>query len=329
VKLAVHLLRLPYGEEAMSHLLARLSPEIELTTGPELPDPAGYQVLIAGRPCREHLVASPRLRALIVPWAGIPPETRELMAEFPGITVHNLHHNAQPVAEVALTLLLAAAKFVVPLDRSMRAGDWTPRYEASPSILLQGKTALILGYGAIGRRLAGLCRGIGMETIATRRHASTTLQRDAEGTLIAPAAALHDLLPRADALLVCLPHTSETNGLIGAAELALLLPHAILVNVARGPIVDEGALYQALRSGSLYAAGLDVWYNYPTDDEGRPNTPPSQYPFHELDNLVMSPHRGAASTETERLRVEHLADLLNAAARGEPMPNRMDLEAGY
>jgi phosphoglycerate dehydrogenase-like enzyme len=329
VKLAVHLLRLPYGDEAMSHLRDRLSPEIALTVGPTLPEPAGFQVLIAGRPEREHILASPWLQALIVPWAGIPDETKQLMAGFPDVSVHNLHHNAQPVAEAALALLLAASKFIIPLDRSMRAGDWTPRYESSPTLLLHGKTALILGYGAIGRKVARLCRGLDMETIATRRHASMPLEQDAAGTIIAPAKALRDLLPQADALFICLPHTAETDGLIGMEELTLLPAHAVLVNIARGPIVDEEALYQALRTGALYAAGLDVWYNYPSGEEDRTHTPPSRFPFHALENVVMSPHRGAGSTETERLRVEHLADLLNAAARGDPMPNRVDLAAGY
>ncbi len=327
--LSVHLLRLPFTDEATSYLRARLSPEIRLTVGPELPEPADYQVLIAGRPQREQIEASSNLQALIVPWAGIPESTRELMLDFPQIAVHNLHHNAQPVAELAVALLLAAAKFVVPLDESMRAGDWTPRYESSPSLLLQGRTALVLGYGAIGRRVARLCRGLGMETLATRRHASLPPQRDAEGTLVAPASALRELLPRAEALLICLPHTPETDGLLGPGELALLPPQAVLVNVARGPIVDEAALYGALRDGGLYAAGLDVWYNYPTDEKSRASTSPSNYPFHELENVVMSPHRGAASTETEQLRMDHLAALLNAAARGETMPNRVDLEAGY
>jgi phosphoglycerate dehydrogenase-like enzyme len=327
--ISVHLLGPSNSQDALDYLRSRLSPQIRLTSGPDLPDPADYQILISGHPQREHVTASPNLQALVVPWAGIPDATRQLMAEFPGIAVHNLHHNAQPVAELALALLLAAAKFVVPLDRSMRSGDWTPRYESSPSLLLQGKTALILGYGAIGRRVARLCRGLGMETIATRRHASLPPERDEEGVLVAPAQALNDLLPEADALLVCLPRTPETDGLIGAPELALLPSHAVLINVARGPIVDEEALYYALRDGTLYAAGLDVWYNYPSGEAARSHTPPSEYPFHELENVVMSPHRGAASTETERLRMDHLAELLNTAARGEPMPNRVDLEAGY
>ncbi|MFN2168962.1 MAG: hydroxyacid dehydrogenase, partial [Anaerolineae bacterium] len=77
------------------------------------------------------------------------------------------------------------------------------------------------------------------------------------------------------------------------------------------------------------AAGLDVWYRYPEDKAARSNTPPAAYPFHELDNVVMSPHRAGHTAEAETLHLEHLARLLNAAARGEPLPNPVDLEAGY
>ncbi len=111
--------------------------------------------------------------------------------------------------------------------------------------------------------------------------------------------------------------------------MALLPPQAILVNVGRGPIVVEKALYQALCNGALYAAGLDVWYNYPADKASRSNTPPSQYPFHELDNVVMSSHRGGLTTEVEAERLTHLTTLLNAAAQDKPMPNRVDLAARY
>jgi phosphoglycerate dehydrogenase-like enzyme len=321
--LSVHLLQLPYTQETVAELRAQLHPEVYLTAGLELPSPATFRILVAGRPSREHLLASPHLEALVVPWAGIPDPTRDLLREFPHLAVHNLHHNALPVAEQAIALLLAVCKFVVPMDRALRAHDWRPRYEPNPSLLLQGRTALVLGYGAVGRQVARLCQGLGMDVVAVRRKATAGTDR------VAGIDKLHSLLPRAGAVLICLPLTPETEGLIGAAELALLPPEAVLVNVGRGPVVDEAALFQALRDRRLYAAGLDVWYNYPPDEASRSHTPPSRYPFHELDNVVMSPHRAGGSTETERLRVAHLAEMLNAAARGEPLPNRVNLAAGY
>jgi phosphoglycerate dehydrogenase-like enzyme len=329
MSLHVLLLHLPRDESAVVELTARLDPGVTLSLGPELPDPPDYEVLVTGRPERAQIEASPHLRALIVPWAGIPETTRQLMRDYQNVAVHNLHHNALPVAEHALALLLAAAKFIVPMDRALRNHDWRPRYEANPSILLEGKTALILGYGAIGQKLAQFCRGLDMEVRGIRQRAPSGGETLPDGVRLFPVEALHRLLPKTDALIVCLPHTSETTGLVGAWELALLPPQAILVNVGRGPVVDEQALYEALRGGHLYAAGLDVWYHYPEHEADRADTPPASYPFHELPNVVMSPHRAGGSTETDRLRMIHLAALLNAAARGEPMPNRVDLDAGY
>jgi phosphoglycerate dehydrogenase-like enzyme len=311
----------------LEFLREQLLPGIRVAVGPELPGPAAYEVLVAGRPDRDQITASPALRALIVPWAGIPDKTRELMLDYPSIAVHNLHHNAVPVAELAVALLLAAAKSVIRLDRALRRDDWTPRYEGKCSLLVAGRTALVLGYGAVGREVARLCRALGMHVVAVRRHIPPG---SAEGPdEVHPAADLDALLPRADALFICLPHTPATDGLIGERQLALLPAGALLVNMGRGPIVDEGALFRALQEGRLFGAGLDVWYNYPADPQARPHTPPATHPFGELENVVMSPHRGGQSDRTERLRMEHLAQLLNAAREGRPIPNRVDLAAGY
>ncbi len=324
--LRAHLLY-EYDSTALDRLRGQLRPDVHLTVGTDPPQPADYQVLITGRPERAQLNASPNLQTLVIPWSGLPTQTRELMLEFPQVAVHNLHHNALPVAEMVLTLLLAAAKRIVPIDRTFRQHDWTPRYQPNPSILLEGKTALILGYGAIGTRVACMCRGLGMNVIGVRRQPAPPADDCPDE--IQPAEALHQLLPRANALLICLPHTPATDGLIGQAELDLLPADALLVNVGRGEIVDQAALYAALRDGRLHGAGLDVWYNYPPDEASRAHTPPADYPFHELDNVIMSPHRAGGSQETHLLRMDHLARLLNAAAEGQEIPNSVDLDAGY
>jgi phosphoglycerate dehydrogenase-like enzyme len=240
-----------------------------------------------------------------------------------------LHHNALPVAEHAIALLLAASKYLIPMDRALRADDWRPRYRPNPSILLEGKTALVLGYGAIGQKVAQLCQGLGMDVRAIRRHGQGGSDKEANGVAVFPLEALAPLLQVANVLIVCLPHTPETEGLIGEEELGLLPADAVLVNIGRGPIVDEVALYEALCDGTLYAAGLDVWYQYPPDEESRARTAPSNLEFSALDNVVMSPHRAGGSRDTEMLRMDHLADMLNSGAEGGPIPNRVDLGAGY
>ena len=314
---------LPRGRpEFVGLLRAAVEPRVRLHVG-KRPDPASYEVLVAGRPKAEDVSAASALRTVVIPWAGVPPDTLTLMRDFPGIALHNLHHNAAPTAELAVALLLAAAKCIVPLDGALRKHDWRPRYEQTRSVLLCGKTVLVLGYGEIGKRVAAACRALGMQVAGVRR--ATECTRDE----IHPPDALHELLLRAQAVVVCLPLTAQTEGMLGARELALLPEGALLVNIGRAAIVDEDALYEALTSGRLGAAGLDVWYDYPPDEAARAHTPPSRHPFGELDNVVLSPHRGGLCKETEALRAAALAELLLAAADGAPLSGRVDLDAGY
>ncbi|MFI5384918.1 MAG: NAD(P)-dependent oxidoreductase [Fimbriimonadales bacterium] len=290
------------------------------------------EMLIEGRAQREQIEACPNLKWVVVPFAGVPHATIELVREFPAISLHNLHHNAPHTAEAALALLFAAAKQIVPMDSAMRHNDWRPRYTPEWAVLLEGKTCLILGYGEIGRRIGAALQAIGMKVMAIRRNPSGPDERGPDH--------LHALLPSADVLMIAIPHNQETDGMIGARELDLMPDGAILVNVARAQIVDEEALFKALKSGRLHSAGLDVWYRYPQEEgsavpgyfvapASAADTPPSRFPFRELRNVVMSPHRGGAAAGTEAHRVRHLARLIEAAASGQPVPNRVNLDLGY
>jgi phosphoglycerate dehydrogenase-like enzyme len=218
---------------------------------------------------------------------------------------------------------------VLPLDAALRRGDWRPRYEPDQAVILQGKRALVLGYGAVGRRIAAICRGMGMRVSAIRRRPEA---REA-GCLdeVHGSEALSALLPGADALLIALPLTDSTSGLLGEREIGLLPRRTIVVNVGRGRVVDERALYEALASRSIRAAGIDVWYQYPKSEDERARTPPSEFPFHELPNVVMSPHRAGAFgvADLEAARVEAIADAVNAAARGDAIPSPVNVAEGY
>ena len=331
MSLHVHILNL-YSTAPIEELRTQLHPEIVLTVGAEQAGdrvPPETQILVSGFPQREHIAAAPGLRALIVPFAGVPAETRVVLLDFPHVPIYALHYNVAPTAEMAVALLLAAAKLIVPLDADLRRFDWRRRYGVTAATTLDGKTALILGYGLIGRHIAPALRGLGMAVIGVRRRPATPGEGDLEGVEIVGAADLHAVLPRADALIVVLPETPETVGIVGARELALLRPGALLVNVGRGPTVDEEALYAALCDGTLRAAGIDVWYQYPQSREARVGTPPARFPFHELENVVLSPHRAGWISEAEHDRMAGLAAMLNAAAEGREMSGRIDKELGY
>ncbi len=324
--LNVHLPTLP-APDTLDKLRPLLRADVRLSRGPVAEQPADTDILVAGAVTAEQLAASPGLRAVIVPFAGIPFGTQELLREHPNIDLHNLHFNDVSTGEMALALLLAAARHVAEFDRRLRRGDWRWDDARHPTDTFPGKTALILGYGAIGRRVAPVCQALGMHVIGVRRHEPQAAEE--EGVRLYSVAHLHELLPRADVLICLLPHTHETEGLLGAAELALLPAHCVLVNVGRGPVIDEEALYTALAARRIRAAGLDVWYQYPKGEEERASTFPSRLPFHELDNVVMTPHRAGWLQSFETLRVAALADLLNAAAAGKAMPNRVDKQLGY
>jgi len=318
----VHFPRKP-DPDSLADLQSALDPGIELTFGDLSDVRSDVRILIAGRPTREELDALPDLETLIIPWTGIPLETLELARGRRGLKVHNLHYNAAPTAELAVALLLAAAKRIIPFDRELRQGDWSMRYEDSGVILLDGKHALILGYGRIGQRIARALEGLGVVVSAVSRSGQGRLPR------LYSQDKLQDLLPHADFLIVALPLTRETKGMVSDKELGLLPSSAVLVNIARGSIVDQKALYQALAEKRIAAAGLDVWYNYPEYEAARRNTMPGDYPFQELGNVVLSPHRAANVIESDKLRMESLAALLNQAAAGEPMDNQVDLLLGY
>ena len=214
--LHVHILEEP-TPAVLGYLRNQLPADVRVTAG-EIGTNAAHHVLVAGIPGADELDASAELHTLIIPWAGLPRATRTLLLERPHVAVHNIHHNAAPAAEHAIALLLAAAKFLVPADRALRDNDWTPRYEPDRSIMLSGATALVLGYGEIGRRVAQMCRGIGMRVLAVRRRPEQTPSECPDE--IHPPDALEDLLPRADAVLICLPYTERTKGILSAKQVS-------------------------------------------------------------------------------------------------------------
>jgi len=290
-----------------------------LTHGSE-PHPE-TQIWSTGSASPETLDALPQLRGIIVPWAGVPEKLIEALQTRPQISLHNLHHNADATAEMAVALLLSASRQLPRADRQIREGCWGMRFGLPEPTLLHGRTALILGCGSIGIRVARICRAMGMKVVGVRRAKAPT-----DPTWMHGFSELQSLLPKAHALIVTAPLTSETRGMIGAVELALMPPGGILVNVGRGAIVDEEALFGALKSGHLAAAGIDTWYTYPKGDEA---CLPSRFPFHELENVTMSPHRGGAASQVEGERVRHMVKLAKALAAGDSSICRVDLARGY
>jgi glyoxylate reductase len=210
-------------------------------------------------------------------------------------------------ADLTLALILAATRRVAEGDRLIRSGaSWAWGMSFMLGTDLRGKLLGIVGLGGIGQRVGARARAFGMEIAY---HSRRPAPAEVTATLEAERLPLDALLERSDVLSLHCPLTPETYHLIGAAELERMKPTAILVNAARGPIVDEAALAAALAAGEIAAAGLDVY-------EREPLVEPRLL---ELDNAVLAPHLGSATVETRAAMAELAARNAIAAARGEPL----------
>src|SRR2546426_8542749 len=207
------------------------------------------------------------------------------------------------------------------IDAALRRGAWESQWGVDsppppPWPELAGKTLGILGYGRIGHALARRARAFDMDVCAIRRDVTRS---DAEGlAFLGGPDALDEVLRRADYLAITLSLNDATRDLLGERELGLMKPTAVLVNVARAEIVDEDALYRALVDKRLGGAALDVWYRYPK--EAGP-TLPARRPFHELANVLMTPHVSGWTEGMLAARATLIAENIRRTARGEPPLN--------
>jgi len=322
------------AEATIAQLMERLGGAVSIAASQVSPDDPDYDVLIAVSPPPGFIGACEDLRTVIIPQAGLTASMRSALSGHNLISAHNCHHNA------AAWLLLACAKFTNRADSDLRNGDWALRYSERPQIVLKHKSALILGYGSIGRAIAPICSAMGMRVTAVRRSLGHTDPSTADPLAADPLAAdpdvtvhavedLDELLPNADVLICALPSTPDTRQLVGTRQIGLLPRDAIVVNIGRAEQIDERALYDALKSRHLAGAGLDVWSIEPGLTP--PETPmlPSSLAFHELDNVVLSPHKAGWLPEDDPALVDALASLLRAVAAGEDVPNLVDVDRGY
>ena len=215
----------------------------------------------------------------------------------------------ETVADFTFALLLAAARNVLKGDKYTRSGAWKV-YD--PNILwgaeIHGATLGIVGMGRIGRAVARRAKGFDMKVLYHNRHRAEQWEQE----LGVQYAAFETLLSQADFVIILTPLSEKTEGLIGKKELSLMKNTAILINTARGPIVDSQALVEALQNGVIAGAGLDVF---------DPEPPPADDPLLALDNVVLTPHLGSATVKTRTRMGVMSAENLLAGLRGEPLPN--------
>jgi len=268
----------------------------------------GADVIVVGgaRLSREFFTALPDLKGVVRLGIGVDNIDFAAATEL-GIVVGNIpDFCSDEVAEHAIGLALAVARKIVLADRKSRRGEWVPGMDAQlrPMRRLNGQTIGLIGLGKIGRCTAAKAKGLGLKVIAYDPYANTEAAKAAGITLMS----LEELLPQTDILSLHVPETAETRNIINVRTLALLKPGAILVNVARGAVVDETALAAALASGRLAGAGLDVLQKEPIQ---------LPHPLTEFENVVFTCHYASLSEESYAIMRQQTSEQAVQIIRGE------------
>jgi D-3-phosphoglycerate dehydrogenase / 2-oxoglutarate reductase len=210
-----------------------------------------------------------------------------------GVIVHTIKgYGDTAVAEHAIALMFAAARDVARMDREVRAGVWTPQ----EGVQLHGKTLGVIGLGGIGREVARMGRGIGMHVIGWNRTRRAGV----------PLVELDTLLERADVVSINLTLHDETHGFLTAERIAQMKPGAILVNTARGALVDEAALIEALTSGRIRHAGLDVFHDEPLKPD---------HPLAKMENVTLTSHAAFRTLEASMTLLRRAIDIVKKITR--------------
>ena len=259
---------------------------------------------VAGLVEQDLFKTGPRLRLIQLLSAGYDESDLEA-ARGAGVPVcNNGGANSVAVSEHAVLLMLAVSRQLVRQHLSVTAGNWrgnqTPRVHE-----VREKTLGIIGLGTIGKKTARLAQAFGMRVIY---YDISRLPEDQEDLLNVRFRLLRELLKEADVVSLHTPLNPSTKHLIGPSELALMKPSAILVNTARGPVVDEVALHRALIDGTISAAGLDVFDQEPPEPDN---------PLFTLDNVILTAHLAGPTFESNTARVRNAFDNVQRVSRGE------------
>jgi len=275
----------------------------------------------------------PELRWVQLHFAGVDFVSNTQLLQTPEVIITTLSGAAAPqMAEYALTMLLALSHRLPELHAGQERTEWPrDRWERYRPVELRTSTVGIVGYGSIGRELARLLRALGSTVLATKRDVMHPADSgymipglgDPGGDMfhrLYPSQAVKSMFKECDFVVVGLPATPETRGLIGAEELAALKPSAYLVNIARGGIVDQSALITALQEKRLAGAALDVFTEEPLH---------ANSPLWKMPNVIISPHIGGMSVNYNRRALDLFTENIKRYLTGSLLLNRYDVKKGY
>jgi len=218
-----------------------------------------------------------------------------------GCVVCNTNQHSEPIAEYVMLGILEFAVNMRHMDRELRQGRWTYGGSIVRGLKhseIQNKTIGFIGFGHIAKRVTELATPFGMQFIAISRNPKA----DARLKWWKDSSNLEALLMESDYVLITAPLSESTRDLINESTLKRMKPSGVIINVARGPIINEAAIYKALKNHQIGGALLDVWYQYASTDNLEMH--PSEFPFHELDNVIMTPHTASWTDQLDKRRID-------------------------
>jgi phosphoglycerate dehydrogenase-like enzyme len=314
-----------HGENAasFSHDFQRLVGEAtqisvlpDVLTGPANAQTYADADVIVGVKFSRELPQPRQLQLFHVPGAGY--DAVDLEAIPASAVVCNCFGHEQAIAEYVMAALLERHVPLADADRQLRQGNWTYT-SGSPDRVhgeLAEKTIGLLGFGHIGKAIAARAKAFEMKVhVANRSPVPASPLVDRSFALNS----LAEFWSSADFFVVSVPSNAETVGMVNAGSFAAMREAAVILNVGRGPTIDERSLYEALKTRRIAGAVIDTWYTYPSP--GHPSALPSKFPFHELPNVVMTPHMSGWTTGTINRRRLTIADNIGRRAAGRPCVN--------
>jgi phosphoglycerate dehydrogenase-like enzyme len=275
-----------------------------------------YNWSLSGTLLREVFLMCPHVQWVHTRSAGLDNSLFPELIESPVPLTNGSGVFSSSLGEFALAAILFFAKDLRSMVRNQEAGIW----EQFDIVEITGQTVGIIGYGDIGRAVATRVKPMGMRVLAAKRSGPLIYNMDPLVSRIYHPAALMEMLPECDYVVVAAPLTAETRGMISDAAFAAMKRDAVVINIGRGPVIDEAALVRALSAGRIKGAALDVYDNEPL---------PAGHPFYSLRNLLLSPHCADHTPDWMERAMQFFIDQFARFRKGEPLMNIVDKAKGY
>lgn len=271
---------------------------------------------LSGALLREVFTMCPRVEWVHSRAAGLDGMLFPELIESPVPLTNGTGVFSQSLGEFALAAILFFAKDLRRMVRNQMAGVWEPFdiFEVS------GQTVGIVGYGDIGRAVARRVRALGMQVLAVKRHGAPVYNVDPLVSRVYTPDRRIEMISRSDYIVVSAPLTAETRAIVGAAEFAAMKPEAVVINIGRGPTIDEAAMVRALSEKRIKGAALDVFDEEPL---------PAGHPFYKLENVLLSPHCADHTADWMEQAMQFFIDQFERFRKGEPLLNMVNKKLGY